>query len=854
VVWLDDEELRFHLEMRVRDYLAQGYTREQAERAARARLGDLGQVQRELRSHEHRRERMSRFWQDARIALRGFRRSPTFTASAVLILGIGIGMAVAMWTVFNAVLLRPLPLAAPDRVVLPRVHDRAGVDLALSVTDVDRIRRESRTMTAVAGYSHGGAFAWPMVDGDRPFPIAGSQVQWQFFDVLGVKPVIGRLLDVADDSSSHVMVLSYDAWQRIFSGDPKVIGRHFQQTMNGAQYTIVGVAPPGIDLPAGTDYWSPMPFPQLQNVVARLAPGATPAMARDEFRRLVDQELLDEHITNAVSGADARTFDVAVVGNVRPILVVLVAAVTLLLLLVCLNVGNLLLLRAAARARELAVRRALGATYADIVRQLVVESVMLAAAGGALGVVVAEVARRALIAAAPAQLPRIDAIRVAGAPVGAGAIIALVSVLLFGVVPALISVRRNPRSPLRLDTRSGTSTRQRQATRQLLVASQVALALILIAGAGLLARSLQRLQSIDLGYRPDHLSIVSVAFPYASYKKFPDDLFRMWNGIAPRIRAVPGVTSLTTTMIYPLIGPNFWTSAWQTQGQTEEQASHGPTTALDAADPDYFRTLGIPMLHGRGILASDRETSEPVAVVSASAAARYWPGQDPLGKRIRFAGDSTAAKWVTVVGVAGDTHWRALREATPMIYLPYLQYGWQGYLAIRTTSTLNAVLPGIRSAVRDFDPGLVVWETKTLDDYLAGPLAQPRMSALLLSTFGLVALALAAIGLYGIMASAVREQTRDIGVRMALGATPSQVQGEVLRRAMAVSVCGAVVGLAVALAASRVIASLLFQVSPTDPIALAGACGVLLAVALIAAYLPARHASRVDPARALQAD
>jgi hypothetical protein len=261
-VWLDDEELRFHLEMRVRDYLAQGYTREQAERAARERLGDLGQVQRELRSHERRRERMSRVWQDARIALRGFRRSPAFTASAVLILGIGMGMAVAMWTVFTAVLLRPLPLAAPDRVVLPRVHDKAGVDISLSVADVDRIRREAKTMSAVAGYAHGGAFAWPMVDGDRPFPIKGSQVQWQFFQVLGVQPVIGRLLDAGDDSLSHVMVLSYDAWQRIFSGDLKVVGRHFRQTMSGAQYTIVGVAPPGIDLPAATDYWSPMPFPR----------------------------------------------------------------------------------------------------------------------------------------------------------------------------------------------------------------------------------------------------------------------------------------------------------------------------------------------------------------------------------------------------------------------------------------------------------------------------------------------------------------------------------------------------------------------------------------------------------------
>jgi putative ABC transport system permease protein len=273
-------------------------------------------------------------------------------------------------------------------------------------------------------------------------------------------------------------------------------------------------------------------------------------------------------------------------------------------------------------------------------------------------------------------------------------------------------------------------------------------------------------------------------------------------------------------------------------------------TPIDVADGSYFQTLDIPIRRGRGILDSDRQNSEPVAVLSASAAARYWPGQNPLGKRIRIAFDSTA-RWRTVVGVAGDTHWRTLREATPMIYLPYLQSGWQGYVVLRTTGTLTAMLPGIRSAVRDFDPSLVVWQPKTMDDYLAEPLAQPRMSAMLLSTFGLVALALAAIGLFGLMATAVREQTRDIGVRMALGATPGQVRNEILRRAMAVSALGAAVGIACALAGSRLIGSLLFEVSPTDPFALLGACGVLLGVALIAAYLPAHHASRVDPARAI---
>jgi len=274
---------------------------------------------------------------------------------------------------------------------------------------------------------------------------------------------------------------------------------------------------------------------------------------------------------------------------------------------------------------------------------------------------------------------------------------------------------------------------------------------------------------------------------------------------------------------------------------------------FDCVGPEYFSTLGIPVIRGRAFLDSDRETSEPVIIVSQTVARRYWPGQDPLGKRL-LAPDLWTKQWRTVVGVVGDTHWRSLRDATPMVYMPYRQSFWQGFMALRSTGSLDAILPAIRRAVHEANPNVDVWDASTFDDYLAKPLAQPRMSAFLLSTFGLVALALAALGLYGIMASAVREQTRDIGVRMAVGATPHQVRGEVLHRALLVSFTGAAIGLVCAFAGSRVIASLLFQVSPTDPVALLSACAVLLTVALIAAYLPAHRASRVDPARALQAE
>ncbi len=516
-----DDELRFHLEMRIRDYEARGLTHAEAKRVARERLGDIEQIRLALRTHDAARERrrtrhelMDRLARDVRVALRGFRHSPTFTVTAVLILGLGIGMAVATWTVFNAVLLRRVPVQDAARIVVPRLLDQTGTVLALDEHDVAQLRHESRTMRLIAGYMHGGAYPFPLMDGDQPLTLAGTQVEGQFFDVLGVRPLMGRLVGPNDDSLSRVIVLSYDAWQRHFGGDPGIVGHHLRQPLLNATYTVVGVAPPGIDFPAGTEYWEAIPYPdQALDLVARLAPNATPAMAREESLDIIKRFDRNESAAPIIGGADARLFTEAVVGNVRPVLVMLLAAVGLLLLIVCINVGNLLLHRATGRVRELALRRALGVTHGDIVRQLFVESALLAVAGGGLGLVTGEIARRALIAAAPAQLPRVDEIRVAGAPVAAAAAMALFATLVFGVVPALVAVRRNPASPLRLDTRSGTSTRQRRSLRHALVGSQVALALILLAGAALLTRSVQRLQSIDLGFRSDHLSVLALSIP-----------------------------------------------------------------------------------------------------------------------------------------------------------------------------------------------------------------------------------------------------------------------------------------------------------------------------------------------------
>ena len=532
-------------------------------------------------------------------------------------------------------------------------------------------------------------------------------------------------------------------------------------------------------------------------------------------------------------------------------LLVLTAAVALLLLVACVNVGNLLLLRATTRARELAIRRALGASYGDVARQQLVESAILAAAGGALAVPAAESLLRLLLTLAPGKLPRMDVVQLAGAPLLAAAVVTAVAVLLFGVVPALAAARGSVASPLRLDARSGGETRGRRRVRQALVASQVALALVMLAGAGLLARSLGQLQRVDLGFVPGHLSVLDVAFPGASYDS--TRLAGLGEELGRRLRSIPGVSGVTPVLIAPFLGPNVFRGRLDIEGQSQGEIDANPLVPLEVGGPDYFRTLGIPIIRGRGFADSDRKNAPQVAVVSEAVARRAWPGEDPVGKRIRYWGPDSLT-WRTVVGVAGDIRYRSLRDATPSVFLPWEQGYWQGGFAVRTSGGLAAVLPAIRRELREVDPRLSLWQARTMDELLAIPLAQPRLGTLLLSGFGLVALLLAAIGLYCVMASLVRERTREIGVRMALGATPARLRRDVLRQALVVSGAGGLAGVAGALATSRLLTSLLFEVSPTDPLALLGACGLLLTVALVAAYLPARRATRIDPSHALRAE
>ncbi|HUE77711.1 MAG TPA: ADOP family duplicated permease, partial [Longimicrobiales bacterium] len=708
------------------------------------------------------------------------------------------------------------------------------------------------------GLASTGAVAIPLTEGERSLVLDMSRVTANFFHILGARPVLGRLLRPEDGEAgaAPVTVISYDTWQREFGGDPGVLGRYLTQTQYQDAYAIVGVATPGLDFPVGVDYWIPIPARDAVNLVARLAPGVATEVARSEFLSIA--QAIDGRRSNPRSPATAtvRPLSEIVVGDARPVLVAITSAVALLLLIACVNVGNLLLMRATQRSRDVVLHRALGATSGRIARHFLVEATVLGVVGGALGLILAVWLLRVLPALAPDRLPRMDMIGQAGAPVAVTLVVTGLAVLLFGVGPAVAAARGDLGSALRAAEQAGSGTRGRRRLRRFLVAAQVALAVVLLVSGGLLVRSFQRLAQLELGYDAEAVAIVELGINREA-REGPEETFAMLEGVLERMRAVPGVTAATPIMIRPFMGE---TGIFQTrpmlEGQRESDAEFNPQLPLEVGGHELFRTLGIPIIRGRGLRETDREGAPRVAVVSQAVAERLWPGEDPIGKRIHLV--TSEASWWTVVGVTGDTRFRRLRESTPTVFLHWRQLQilpgvWT--VALRTERDFASVEPTMRRVVRDFDPRVHVWRVGRLNDHLSrGPLAKPRMSALLVSGFGLAALLLAATGLYAVMALVVRERTHELGVRKALGASPARLQKAVLGDALVVTLAGTVAGLGGALFMSRLLVTLLFEISPADPAALLGVSATLLAVAMVAAYLPARRATRVDPMRALRSD
>jgi putative ABC transport system permease protein len=813
-----------------------------------------------LRRLTEARQRLNR---DLTVAMRSLRRSPTFTIATIVILALGVGMSAAMFTIYKGLLVDRLPITDQDHVVIMHPLDRGGVHIDVPYSYLEDIRRDSAMFKSVAGVYHITSTPGPYTTGTESINLVTSVVTADFFATLGVRPFAGRTIRHQDGEAGamQTMVLSYQAWQRRYGGSANVVGQTLAEPYTGDPVRIVGIAPPGFAYPAGTEVWriTPPGFTQQVDIVARTAGNATPASARAALNALMRRinPFATEPRANArfvpIADTEVQTFTNTVVGTARATVVGVTLAVALLLVIACTNVGGLVLVRLAARHREVAVRRAIGAGFGDVVHLFVIENIALGIAGGIGGLIVAALLLRGLTLFASVSSTRLDLLQTVGAPFAVTAAVAVVAMILFGVAPSVAAARVDSYAALRSDARTGSSGKANRRTRRILVASQLAFAVVLVAAAGLLIRSVERLQSMDLGYDPEHLSLISFSGPKSLFSS-NDRIAELAKGLLGRIETLPGVVAATPVENEPFKGVSSFIMKLMPAGQPPSEGEKRPFVPFEFVGPNYFQTFRIPILRGRSFAAGDRRGAAPVVIVNEALAKQLWPNEDAVGKQLRVVYDTSSPP--TVIGVAQNTHFRELRDVGPVVYFDWEQAQpfWNGYLAVRTTRPLGAMLPAFRRATSEFNANLSIWDSKTMDDLLARPLMQPRLSALLLTAFGLVALLVSAIGLYGLMTTTVRQQTRDIGVRVALGATPRHVRRLILGEAIWVVGVGASAGLVIAAAATRLLASQLFGVSPSDPRSLLGACVLLVATGVAAAYLPARRAARIDPVDALRAE
>jgi predicted permease len=864
------DELAFHLEMRTHELIERGLTPGEARAEALRRFGDPERVRRECervgRETERTRRRRERFGalrQDLRNAARSLRREPGFALLAILTLALGIGAATAMFSVVNGVLLRPLPVADQDRVmVMWGEHPaREFPHTPFLRPMLEEYSAETRAFEKLAGIDYNGAWPRVMRDGGEAVTITGTWVTGDFFGVMGVVPALGRTLLPEDDvtGAAPAMVISHGLWQRHFGGDVAALGRAFR--WNDQNFTVVGVMPRGFAYPQGAEFWTtlaPIRATVMEthlDLVGRLRPGVTVEQARADLGSFLQRT--DAERPPMLQGLRpvVTPFPEMIVGDVRPAVLILTAAVVLVLLIACINVSNLLLIRGSTRVQELAIRKALGAGRGRIIRQLLTESVVLAVLAGMLGVGLASLAVRGLVLLAPAELPRLDAVRLNPVVLAFTVGVTLASGVLAGLAPALWSAVRDPSTTLRSGARVGSGTVGARRVRQAMVVGQIALALLVLVGAGLLLRSLANLQRADLGFARESLVIATMSIP-------PDRLgdrqehVAMVDAVIERLRALPGVQAATMVTRPPFSGAGGWDAPYTGAGQSTESREANPVLNLELAGADYFATLGIPIVRGRAFTEQDREDAVPVVIVSEAVARRTWPGEDPVGKQIKLGFPESPTPWHTVVGVVAETRYRELVTPRPSIYFPIRQFGGPVPMSVglRTQVDPASLIPAVRGALREVDPNLLLVEAAPLTQLLAAPLARPRFSAVLLGVFAASALVLAAVGIYGVMAAHVRQRWHEIGVRMALGARSGDVRRLVLGQGLVLALTGTAMGIVAAFAGTRILSASLFGVSPTDPLTFAGVASLLILVAIAACYLPARRATRVDPMVTLRSE
>ncbi|HET9480333.1 MAG TPA: ABC transporter permease [Candidatus Polarisedimenticolia bacterium] len=798
--------------------------------------------------------------QDVRFGLRLLGKHPATTMTAGLTLALGIGANAAIFSLVNAVLLRPLPYPEPQRLVrLVETRPVLGVDRT-SVAPAEFVtwRERSRSFSNMA--------AWQIVDlnlsGDgTPERVSGFQASPSYLRVLGVPPAAGRdlLPEEEEPDRARVVILSHGLWSRRFGQDPAVAGATAR--LNGLEHTIVGVLPRRVTLPGDAELMLPLPLSapdreefghHFLNVMGRLAPGVSLQQARTELAAIGSALGQERPVSNSGHRiAAVRLYDDLVRGA-RPALLILLAGVGLVLLIGCANVAGLLLARAAGRRREVAIRLALGATRGRLIRQMLIESGLLALAGGSLGLLSSLWAVEMLVGLAPAGTPRLDEVRVDPAVTLLALGVSLATGLLFGLSPALHASRSGPAEALKDGGAAGAGPR-RLRSRALLVMAEIALTVVLLAGAGLLLRSFFNVTAVDPGFDPGGVVTLELFLPES---RFQDDaaVGAFWRGALEQAATLPGVTAGGAVSALPLSGLNTSNNI-TIEGRPPDPPDRPTMLNRRSASPGYFRAMGIRLVKGRLLDERDSRESLPVAVINETAARRLWPDEDALGRRFRLgAGDGNTAPWLTIVGVAADVHHESIEQSAELeMYLPFEQYASRTMsLVLRTGGDPAAMARAARERIRSIDPEQPVFNVAGMEELVAQSVAPRRSALVLLGLFAALAVALATVGLYGVVAHAAAERTREIGIRIALGAQARDVLRLILGQGMKLALFGVAAGLAVCLATLRMMSSLLFDVDPADPLTLTGIVALLVGVAALACWLPARRAARMDPIAALR--
>jgi putative ABC transport system permease protein len=860
-----EEEMRFHLEMKAEENLAAGISPEEARYAARRQFGNqtlLQEVSRDMWVVKS----IETLFQDLRFGIRMLLKHKGFTVVATLTLALGVGANTAIFSVVNTVLLRPLPFHEADRLMMLGAVDvrKNGGLSSISYPNFVDWRAQSGSFERLAAFR---VRNFTFTGSDEPARLNGVVASAELFTLLGVAPTLGRSFRTEEDNAgASVVIISHGLWRSRFNSDPQLIGRNI--TLDNRSHTVVGVAPAGFQFPIAAepaDLWTTIAYDATGDdpmtaqrglgylrVIGRLKPGVNMTQAQAEMdgvARRLERQYPDD---NAHWGPRLVPALEQLVGGVRKPLLILFGAVGCVLLIACANVANLLLARATARRREIALRAALGASRGRIIRQLLTESALLALAGCVCGWLLALGCMETLLSLIPENIPRLQEIRLDGRVFGFTLLVSLLTGVIFGLAPALQGAKTELTETLKEGGRSGEGARGARARSALMIA-EVAIALVLMVGAGLLLNSFWRLLQVNPGFDPRQALTFRLNLPDSKYPA--PQAVAFFDQLQARLQNLPGARSASVTFALPFSKSGIVTSL-DIEGRPVAPGDR-PDIDCQIVLPEYFRTMGIRLIKGRDFNARDDLNGRPVAIINETLARRFFPNEDPLGKRIRpdIAGGPEAPPIREIIGIVNDVRYRSLTaDVPPEVYMPYPQLSVTTgmWIALRTDADPRGLISAARTEVRALDKELPVFEVKTLDQYVSGAVAHQRFSALLLLLFASLSLLLTAVGLYGVISYSVTQRTHEIGVRRALGAQTHDVLKLVVKQGMKLTLIGALLGLGGALALTRLLQTLLFGVSATDPLTFAVIVLLLVAVALLACWVPARRAAKIDPMTALR--